>query len=341
MRPYVFVSLLLLAWLTFAQLAPARSRPVQELNHPAASTRTVALFDFHSNFWVNLHQVLLHEARLSTGKPDRWLQSATPLAAAHMGKQDEADWNAAISFYAAHFLVRREVFDDDLIQINDELAKQQDDGASLDSSGLPSDVVAVLRTSAVVYRKYWWPAHNHSNQDWIASQRPRLGDLGLKLAAAMTKDLQEQWPAAPIRVDVCFYVPEIGNAYTTIPPHTTFSSSAPTLQGLSGFELLFHEASHTFAGTMRDALAAQCGVQHRNCGDLWHTVLFYTSGVELRRLLPAAEEASFTPYAYRNGVYTRGDWPKYQRVLEKDWQVYLDGKTNFQTAIHSMVADLQ
>jgi hypothetical protein len=58
-------------------------------------------------------------------------------------------------------------------------------------------------------------------------------------------------------------------------------------------------------------------------------------------LLPAVEEASFTPYAYRNGVYTRGDWPKYQRVLEKDWQVYLDGKTNFQTAIHSMVADLQ
>ena len=92
---------------------------------------------------------------------------------------------------------------------------------------------------------------------------------------------------------------------------------------------------------MRDALAAQCGVQHKNCGDLWHTVLFYTSGVELRRLLPPAEQVSFTPYAYANGVYTRGNWPKYRVVLEKDWQAYLDGKTTFQSAVHSMVADLQ
>ncbi len=331
----------LLAWMAFALVMPARSLPVQELHHPPASTRTAPLFDFHSNFWVNLHQVLLHEALLSAGKPDRRLQSAVPLAAAHMSKHDEADWNADVSFYAAHFEAGREVFDDELIQIDDKLAKQRDDGASLDATGLPSDVVAVLRIAAFVYRKYWWPAHNQSNQDWIASQRPRLGDLGLKLAAAMTKDLQEQWPAVPIRVDVCFYVAEIGHAYTTGAPHTTFSSSAPTLQGLGAFEVLFHEASHTFADTMRDALAAQCGVQPKDCGNLWHAVLFYTSGVELRRLLPAAEGASFTPYAYQNGVYTRGDWPKYQRVLEKDWQAYLDGKTSFQTVIHSMVADLQ
>jgi hypothetical protein len=69
-------------------------------------------------------------------------------------------------------------------------------------------------------------------------------------------------------------------------------------------------------------------------------MLFYTSGGELRHLLPAPEQASFTPYAYRYGVY-RGNWREYRRKLETDWQVYLDGKTSFQTAIHSMVADLQ
>ena len=58
-------------------------------------------------------------------------------------------------------------------------------------------------------------------------------------------------------------------------------------------------------------------------------------------LAAAPEQASFTPYAYRYGVYNGGNWPKYQQVLEKDWLVYLDGKTSFQTAIHSMVADLR
>jgi len=340
LRLYLSVSLPLLVCMTFLLVTPARALPIQGPRRSLALDRTVPLFQFHSDFWVNLHQVLLHEALLRAAKADRRLQSTDLLSATQMSKRDEADWNAAIDFYAAHFETGREVFDHDLIRINDELAEQQDDGTRLDGTGLSSDLVPVLQTAAPVYRKYWWPTHNQSNQNWITSQSSRLRDLGLKLSAAITEDLQQHWPVAPIRVDICFYVPEIGHAYTTLPPHTTFSSSAPTLQGLSGFEVLFHEASHTFADTMTDALSAQCGAQKKECRDLWHAVLFYTSEVELRRLLPETERAAFTPYADQNGVYTRGDWPKYRRVLETDWQAYLDGKTSFQTAIHEMVAHL-
>lgn len=63
--------------------------------------RIAPLFDSHSNFWVNLHQVMFHEALLRAGKPDRRLQSNTPLAAAQMSEQEKADWNAAVAFYAA------------------------------------------------------------------------------------------------------------------------------------------------------------------------------------------------------------------------------------------------
>lgn len=212
-------------------------------------------------------------------------------------------------------------------------------GSHLNPAGLPPEMVAVLQSAAVIYRKYWWPAHNESNENWIPSQKERVQDLGPKLASAMTKDLHQQWPAAPIRVDVCYYVAALGHALTTLPPHITFSSSGPSNQDLSGFELLFHEASHTFADTMMNALSAEGRTQHKDVGDLWHSVLFYTSGVELRRLLPAPEQASFTPYAYRYGVY-RGRWRKYRRLLETDWQAYLDGKIDFTDAIHSMVAGL-
>jgi hypothetical protein len=312
----------------------------------AESSRTAPLFDFHSNFWVNLHQVLLHEALLRAGSPDRRLQSSTALSAPNMDKQDEANWSAAVSFYAAHFANRQQVFDDELIEISDDLASHPDDEGNLNTTGLPPDVVAILRSAAPIYRKYWWPADNQSNVNWITSQKERVRDLGPKLAAAMTRDLHQQWPAAPIRVDVCHYVAAVGHAYTTLPGHTTFSSSDPSSQGLSGFELLFHEASHTFADTIRNALASACRAQHKECGNpqsglapLWHAVLFYTSGVELRRLLPPTEQASFTPYAYANGVYRGGDWPKYRVVLEKDWQAYLDGKMSFDAAIHTLATD--
>ena len=161
-----------------------------------------------------------------------------------------------------------------------------------------------------------------------------------RLAAAMTRDLQQPWPARPIHVDVCYYVPEIGYAFTILPPHITYASGDPSHQGLIGFELLFHEASHTFADVEVEALSRACRAQGKDCGDLWHTLLFYTSGVELGRLLPAAEQRSFTPYAYKYGLYTRGDWPRYRRVLATDWQAYLDGKTAFDAAIGEMATNL-
>lgn len=294
---------------------------------------------------MNLHQVLFHEALLrqsiQSGKPDRRVQNSTPLSAGGMSASERAAWNAAVDSYAATFGTRKELFDDQMIAINNSLARLSDEGGSLTGTGLAASIAAILQSAAPIYRKYWWPAHDAANEQWISSQAARVKDLGRQIAAAMEKDLHQPWPAAAIRVDVCYYVPEIGHAYTTTDPaHTTFSSSEPSLQGGSGFETLFHEASHSFADKMSDALFAECGAQKKNCGDLWHAVLFYTAGTEVRRALPASEQVGFAPYAYKYGLYTRGNWPAYRAVLEKDWQAYLDGKTDFSTAIDSMVSDL-
>lgn len=271
------------------------------------------------------------------------MQSNTPLTVSEMSEQEKADWNAAVAFYSANFGSRNELFDEGMVKINDELAKQPDDGANLNALALPSDVAPALQRAAPIYRKYWWPAHNKSNEDWISSQSARVKALGPRIAAAIERDLHEDWPVAPLRVDVCYYVPQIGHAYTTdgLPPHTTFSSSGAQLEDLSGFETLFHEASHSFADTMGNALSAECEAAKKNCGDLWHAVLFYTAGVEVRRALPAADQPNFTPYAYKYGLYSRGEYPKYRRVLESDWQAYLAGKIDFAAAIHVMVTDLQ
>ena len=320
----------------------AGTPPQRQPTGTATNTRTDPLFTFHSNFWVNLHQCLVHEALLSLGKPDRRLQSAAPLTAAGMNENEESAWKNAVASYANRFGARQELFDDEMVRINNSLAKQADDGSSLNAADIPDAITAVLRNAAPVYRKYWWAEHDRTNKNWIGSQLARVNELGAQIAAAMQKDLRQAWPAAPIRVDVCYYVPAIGHAYTTTDPaHTTFSSSAPTLAELSGFETLFHEASHSFSDSMSNALFAECGAQKKKCGDLWHAILFYTPGVEVRRALPADQQAAFTPYAYKYGLYTRGEWPKYRAVLEKDWQKYLDGQSNFTAAIHSMVADLQ
>lgn len=328
------ICLLLPATAQAGTVTDTQAQPAQQ------ASAAQPLFDFHSNFWVNLHQVLIHEAWLRMGKPDRMLESAPPVSAAGMSKQEQADWDAAVNFYAARYGTQPPYKVGELIDINDALAAQPDDAARLNPAGLPAEVVPVLQSAAAVYRKYWWPAQDKSNQDWLASQKDRVHDLGPKLAAAMTQALRQPWDATPVRVDISYYVVALGNAMTTLgPSHITYSSFDPTHKDINGFELLFHESSHTYAETVMKALAAEGGKQHKDVADLWHATLFYTSGVELRRVLPAAEQAGFTPYAYRYGVY-RGRWVPYQHILETDWQAYLDGKTSFDAAIQSMVADL-
>lgn len=327
----------LLACLMLATTVPAHGRQSQSASSPA---RDVPLFTFHSNFWVNLHQMLLDEALFRTHAAGRWATTPAALSAMHMPGQDVKKWHAAVDFYVSRFGHSDELFDPHLVQIENDLAGQPDSGLSLDPKGLPANLAGVLRAVAPIYRQYFWPSQNRSNRRWIAEQSARVRKLGPKLSAALTHDLQQPWPASPIREDVSFYVPDTGHAYTTLfPAHTTLSSSAASLQGLSGFDILFHEASHTFARTETGAIASECRIRHKDCGELWHALLFYTVGVELHRVLPPNEQAGFVPYAMHYGLY-KGRWRAYLVALQTGWQPYLDGDTHFQTAIDRMVTAL-
>lgn len=68
--------------------------------------------------------------------------------------------------------------------------------------------------------------------------------------------------------------------------------------------------------------------------DLWHAILFYTTGEMVRRALP-----SYTPYATTNGLWKRA-WPMYVAPLERDWRPYLDAKVSFDPAISAIVKDV-
>jgi hypothetical protein len=333
----------LLSWLCVVWSAAAHAQmvPASKSTSRDSATSMRQLFEFHNSFWVNLHQTLLEEALVSNGAADRRLQSNTLLATSQMSSQEKSDWDTAVAFYATRFGTSRQHGNDELIDLNDALARMSDNGGDLRSQNLKGPLVAALLSAAPVFRKYWWHGQEQSNAKWIASQRDTLQRIGPRLAFVLTKDLRQPWPARPIRVDVCYYVPEIGFAFTILPPHITYASGDGSHQGLLGFELLFHEASHTFADVESDALSNACRTHAKDCGDLWHTLLFYTSGVELGRLLPAPDQISFMPYAYKYGLYTRGAWPRYYRVLLTDWKPYLEGNTTFQAAMDGMAAHLE
>jgi hypothetical protein len=42
------------------------------------------------------------------------------------------------------------------------------------------------------YRKYWWPAHEKSNEQWIAAIEPKVSEIVHELQGALSKGCEEQ-----------------------------------------------------------------------------------------------------------------------------------------------------
>src|SRR3712207_9297949 len=59
--------------------------------------------------------------------------------------------------------------------------------------------------------------------------------------------------------------------------------------------------------------------------NLWHAILFYTSGELTRRALARRGVSDYQPYIL--GMYGRG-FGGFRRALETHWQAYLDGKVS-------------
>jgi hypothetical protein len=274
------------------------------------------IFEFHNNFWVNLHHSLYEKAAAKSNEP-----------------ADSKEWNAAVEYY------RREVVKNDLLNgemsaINDWLSKLGD-AQSLKTSGLRPELVAVLESAAPVYKTRWWPSHLRANQDWIAAATPLIAKYGGALTKQLAAAYETEWPKEPIRTDVSAYAGWAGAYTATHPTHITVSSTDAGYQGEASLEMLFHEASHAIIGKIENALSAELKSQNKlfQRHGFWHAVLFYTSGELTRRLLDG-----YVPYAIKNGLYDQG-WRGALPVLEKDWKPYLDGKIDLPTATRLMVTD--
>jgi len=164
-------------------LLRAASTLVSTLGLLAAQQTT---FDFHSNFWVNLHHFLYQQA----------------IAKSPEQSGSEA-WNQALDVYRTG-ITKHELLSRDIAGINIALSKIEN-AESLQNSGIDAELTQTLERAAPVYKTRWWPQHNRQNLAWIDAATP----LVAKYEAVMKKDLaaayQTPWPSTPIRTDVAEY----------------------------------------------------------------------------------------------------------------------------------------
>jgi hypothetical protein len=358
-RPPARFPLLLLA---VSLLAPVRAAASTQSNYPYGP---LPVFELHSGFWINLHHTLYHQARLRTGAapPDKSPKTSGPVlqtvpdAKPALTSAEQRIWDDAVDYYVANYAAKDLLFSSELIQLKDQLGDFEDcDELSgrkrkFCDAGLPVKLTQVLEAAAPVYRAHLWPEHDRANRRWIMRVAPLVREQGVGLSERLADIYQTRWPREKIRVDVTGYANASG-AYTTADPlRVTISSLDPRNQGAAALEVLFHEGSHGIAEPVQAAIIRECRQRDKAIPrDLWHALVFYTTGEVLRPVLGSSSAAAgdqdgsvpgggYTPYALREGLYQRG-WNEYFKLLQKFWQPYLDGSGTFDDAIARMVSAL-
>ena len=341
------------------------------------------VFEFHSGFWVNLHHTLYQEAkarnRQSSGDAaastptagsgtaptnstlrDRPVLKTAPGANASLTPAEKRAWDEALNYYAANYIDKDLLFTTELILIKNQLGDF--DGCDELSgrkkktcdAGLPGNLTHILEEAAVVYRAHQWPTHDLENRRWVMRVAPLVREQGVGLSQRLADIYQTKWPKEKIRVDVSAYA-NFAGAYTTLDPlRVTIASIDSRNQGEEALEVLFHEASHGIAENVEQSISRECRQRDKPIPrDLWHALIFYTTGEVIRPVMATAKAAGdnsataddaavpahYTPYAIREGIYRRG-WDSYLQLLTQFWQPYLDGRTTFDDAIAHMVSAL-
>lgn len=331
------------------------AEPASESAAPPAPPATAAnspfltseLFAFHSEPTINLHHFLFRWATLEAPPgtrtpvfPDIPLWTSDRARLEDLSESERATWTEALDFYRKHLIGNRLLFDRDLVAIRDALTgKGSREGVAEGKDAVFEHLDGCLP----IYERHWWPRHDRINRDWVVAMVPLLVRHEREIASRIAAAYEAEWPSPPNRVDVLAYSNRV-SAYTTSEPHSSISSADPSLALPWGFEILFHEHSHSNA-LEQPLRAIVHGAfephQLRPPRNLWHVLLFATAGEVVRSVRVAAGEDDYVPYGPKNRVFhsrevDRRAW----QAVEEYWYPALAKGEPLSAVIDAITADL-
>ncbi|MBI2213879.1 MAG: hypothetical protein HYU52_09540 [Acidobacteria bacterium] len=327
---FIFLAAALLC-ATGPVLAKARVRT------PVAKTRQ---FAFYSNFSTNLNDALIAagDAR-RRHKPELFHDGAEEPCFAKLPPPARAAWDRSVDYYAEilspserqQYLVRVH-----LAGFDDELGTPRDRQVA--------EIAAAFREAArPAYEACRWAAQDEDNRRWIATVHAQLLLHEKVIARRLEALYQNRWGSLPIPVEVVQTVNWSGANTILRDPDGGQILVAVENPERSALEIVFHEASHILTGRgapIRKALEDAAAAHNLTLpGDLWHVVLFYTTGEVVRSVLSDAGDERYSPMLYE--ILERGgEWNNYRNAIESTWPAYMNGKRTLADAAGDLVKAL-
>ncbi len=269
-------------------------------------------FEFHTDPWISLHHFVFHLARENAR--ELLLSRRVPILPQDREAMTPEFVAALEQAFAAYepYLDTSLLFDDQTQRISEELTHGPE---TLDDL----EIRAALTRLMPIYLETVWPHHRAAS---IALRTQLMQPLVVhedQLAQRLAQFLESEWPSDPIRVDLTAYANWAG-AYTfDPPPRITLGSYDEALVAGYGFELLFHESTHTALlganlSPAADRALAAAGLSNDR---FWHYGLFYISGRITQGVLG---DDDYEMYAAATGLTSRSSSSVFYEAFDDNWE---------------------
>jgi hypothetical protein len=290
----------------------------------------------YSSFWMNLHHFLYASAWAKRPAAPGVRPLAMPLpkdAAVSMTPEEQTTWDNAVAVYDRDLASRNLLFDFGMNAIKRGLVDRDD---QLTGAPFDQELRSVFLSTAPIYRKYWWPAHDAANRAWINEAGKRTAMVAPAIIPRLASLYGVTWFTTPVRVDVVRAGMSQGAYTSNNPTHIVVASGDSSYDNWASTEMLFHESSHGLIQKVQGAVNAALKTSNRRTDDLWHVVLFYTAGEVTRQQL-AKDGIEYKPYLYATGLFDRA-WPRFRVPVEQHVQAYIDGKITLEQMAANLAA---
>ncbi len=245
--------------------------------------------------------------------------------------------NSALIFYRDSLLAKDLLFDSLMRNFSDKVGNPD-----FVTTKWQTQTLAKVNVFFPYFLKLYWPAIDAENKTWIKTNKDAIIRLETSVVPELERIYQMKLPKEKVLVDLTNYATWAGAySYNDVFCHIVFSSAHRSNQGELAPEVVFHEASHFLVDKLEQQIkVASKGKDLKQSINLWHNMIFYTTGYVLEKQY-AKENKMFFPYYVQ--MKFEDKFPDFKASVEackNYWNAYSDGKTTMEEAVKSIVNDV-
>ena len=298
-------------------------------------------YSFQSNAQLNAHAYLYNRAmgcKYKKVHDDSLAYYSFKDKLKLLKPDDLTTLNPVIMFYRDSLISKDFLFDSLMRDFSDKL--------SLETAVTTGWQVKALEQQKIFqpyFNKLYWKDIEADNKAWIAAHKNELLKQEPTVIPELEKIYQTQVPSSKIVVDLTCYATWAGAcSYNDSFAHIIFASKHGSNGDDLATEVVFHETSHFLVDKVQLKIADFTkGKDIKKTINLWHNMIFYTTGFVLDNQFSTEAEKVVPFYVKMKFEDKFPDFKASVEACKLYWDAYIKDQTTFDDALKSIADYVQ